>query len=213
MAAIIVSVGSGFYPMTCRRSVLWMGSMGIVCIYAVFAAVNIGYYVHQKILLRPITSEDLQTLRDNIFHEYNASRRDLVFQRLDDFDAGKVITSSYNATVLLGVVSWKDLSTTEREVYARPEITWYLSHQLMMLFTFTWSCIYLFVPLVRNHRHGPVGRPVDSNTMAVGVWYLSTLLLVAGVMSFCYNVHSAVVEFVVLLADIFLFLFCVLSLF
>ncbi|KAG0338927.1 hypothetical protein BG000_003149 [Podila horticola] len=180
MAAIIVSVGSGFYPMTCRRSVLWMGSMGIVCIYAVFAAVNIGYYVHQKILLRPITSEDLQTLRDNIFHEYNANRRDLVFQRLDDFDAGKVITSSYNATVLLGVVSWKDLSTTEREVYARPEITWYLSHQLMMLFTFTWSCIYLFVPLVRNHRHGPVGRPVDSNTMAVGVWYLSTLLLVAG---------------------------------
>ncbi|KAG0033050.1 hypothetical protein BGZ81_009492 [Podila clonocystis] len=179
MAAIIVSVGSGFYPMSCKRSVLWMGSMGLVCIYAVFAGVNIGFYVHQKILPRPISSEDLQTLREIIFSEFNATRRDLAIQRREEFEVGKVSTQSYNATKA-GVANWKDLTTSERETFARPDITWYLSHQLMMVFTFAWSCIYLFVPLVRNHRHGPVGRPVDSNTMAVGVWYLSSLLIVIG---------------------------------
>ncbi|KAG0030706.1 hypothetical protein BGZ82_007315 [Podila clonocystis] len=99
MAAIIVSVGSGFYPMTHKRSVLWMGSMGLVCIYAAFAAVNIGFYVHQKILPRPIMSDDLQTLREIIFSEYNATRRDLAIQRRQEFEVGKVSTQSYNATM------------------------------------------------------------------------------------------------------------------
>ncbi|KAG0088695.1 hypothetical protein BGZ93_010297 [Podila epicladia] len=177
--AIIVSVGSGFYPMARRKSFLWVGSMGMVCIYAAFSAVNTGFYVHQKILLHPIGGDELQTLREIIFREYNATRYDLFRQRRMEFDEGKVSTRSYNET-LAGVANWMDLTTSERETFARPDITWYLSHQLLMLFTFTWSCIYLFVPLVRNHRHGPVGRPVDSNTMAVGVWYLSSLLLVTG---------------------------------
>ncbi|KAG0357749.1 hypothetical protein BG005_003150 [Podila minutissima] len=177
MTAIIVSVGSGFYPMARRKSFLWIGSMGVVCIYAAFSAVNTGFYVYQRILLHPINGDELQTLRESIFSEYNATVYDLERQRRREFREGKVSTRFYNET-LAGVANWTDLTTTERETFAQPDIIWYLSHQLLMLFTFTWSSIYLFVPLVRNHRHGPVGRPVDSNTMAVGVWYLSSLFLV-----------------------------------
>ncbi|KAI9234824.1 MAG: hypothetical protein BYD32DRAFT_422603 [Podila humilis] len=178
MAAIIVSVGSGFYPMARRKSLLWMASMAIVCIYAVLAAVNVGFYIHEKIILHPISAKYLVHLRFDIMDEYNATSWDLQRERLLEIASGQIVSGNYSQTALTGVASWKELTSSERDMFARPNFHWYLSHQLLMLFTFTWSCIYLFVPLVRNHRHGPVGRPVDSNTMAVGVWYLATLLTV-----------------------------------
>ncbi|KAK5807753.1 hypothetical protein F5H01DRAFT_396508 [Linnemannia elongata] len=50
---------------------------------------------------------------------------------------------------------------------------------VIMFFTCVWACMYLFIPLVRHHRHGPVGRAVDSDMMAVGVWSMSCLLSLA----------------------------------
>ncbi|KAF8950178.1 hypothetical protein BGZ52_003429, partial [Haplosporangium bisporale] len=170
MAAIIVSVGSGFYPMARRKSLLWMASMAIVCIYAVLAAVNVGFYIHEKIILHPISAKYLVHLRFDIMDEYNATSWDLQRERLLEIASGQIVSGNYSQTALTGVASWKELTSSERDMFARPNFHWYLSHQLLMLFTFTWSCIYLFVPLVRNHRHGPVGRPVDSNTMAVGLY-------------------------------------------
>lgn len=183
MAAIIVSVGSGFYPLARKKSILWMGSMAIVCIYAVLAAANVGFYIQEKIVLHPISGEFLVSLRSDIMSEYGASASDLQKERWYEFNSGQITSGNYTQTALTGVSSWKELTTSERDIFARPNFHWYLSHQLLMLFTFTWSCIYLFVPLVRNHRHGPVGRPVDSNTMAVGVWYLASLLTVCSVSS------------------------------
>ncbi|KAF9288007.1 hypothetical protein BGZ88_008363 [Linnemannia elongata] len=65
------------------------------------------------------------------------------------------------------------------EYYMRPSTEYYLFHQVIMFFTCVWACMYLFIPLVRHHRHGPVGRAVDSDMMAVGVWYMSSLLSLA----------------------------------
>lgn len=61
----------------------------------------------------------------------------------------------------------------------RPLTECYLLHQVIVFFTCVWACMYLFIPLIRHHRHGPVGRAVDSDMMAVGVWYMSSLLSLA----------------------------------
>jgi hypothetical protein len=75
-----------------------------------------------------------------------------------------------------GVDNWTELAWAEQDYYLQPSTVHYLTHQIIMFFTCVWACVYLFKPLIRHHKYGPVGRSIDSDAMAVAVWYMSTLL-------------------------------------
>lgn len=63
-------------------------------------------------------------------------------------------------------------------IEARPDYGLYIAHQWMMAFSCGWSCLYLFIPLVRHHRRGHTGNSIQSDMVAVGVWYLSCFVVV-----------------------------------
>ncbi|KAG0337279.1 hypothetical protein BG004_007706 [Podila humilis] len=179
MAFIIVSVGSGFYPMAPRKSILWKCCMVVVFLYGSFALFNVSFYIYHKIIPRPISSDELNDIRNKLLERYgDMTRHGLEVERDRAVRKGE-LTGTFNETALTGVPNWMQLSESEVEMFARPNTTLYLSHQMVMLFTMAVASFYLFIPLVRNHRKGPVGRPVDSDTMAVGVWYLTCLLTLA----------------------------------
>lgn len=64
---------------------------------------------------------------------------------------------------------------------ARPRYMLYIAHQWMMVLTYGWACLYLFIPLVRHHRRGLVGKGVQIEMVAIGVWYSSGLVILGGV--------------------------------
>ncbi|KAG0080208.1 hypothetical protein BGZ92_000732, partial [Podila epicladia] len=66
---------------------------------------------------------------------------------------------------------------------ARPEFRMYIAHQWMMVLTCAWACFYLFIPLVRHHRRGLVGKGVQIEMVAIGVWYSSGLVILGGMYS------------------------------
>ncbi|KAF9974443.1 hypothetical protein BGZ73_002128 [Actinomortierella ambigua] len=174
----IVSVGNGFYPMSRNRSVYWALAMGIICIYCTFAVGNIGLYIVTKIVHRHIPYDEVMQLRQKIVAVNMATMEEILAQRLDECGRGRIDTCEVPAE---GYYSWRQLSYLEREMYNRPAAWAYMTHQILMLLTCLWVVIYLFIPLVRNHRHGAVGRSVDGDSMAVGVWYLSTLMTLAAI--------------------------------
>ncbi|KAI1316932.1 hypothetical protein EDD11_009333 [Mortierella claussenii] len=56
-----------------------------------------------------------------------------------------------------------------------PAIELYWVRQLVKVFACVVTVAYLFVPLVRHHHSTGVAMIADSNTLAVGTWYLSAL--------------------------------------
>ncbi|KAF9188878.1 hypothetical protein BGZ50_001104 [Haplosporangium sp. Z 11] len=172
----IVSVGSGFYPMTGNRNIYWRMSMGVIVLYGVVAMINLIYYIYHKLVPHPFTGEEVLALRQAIVVKGLYNPWELYSQRKTEKNQGLI---PHIDTRWEGAADWRQLAWAEQEMFARPETSYYLGHQFMMLLTCVWAVIYLFIPLVRHHRHGPVGRPVDSDMMAVGVWYLSSLMTLA----------------------------------
>ncbi|KAG0067473.1 hypothetical protein BGZ89_006024 [Linnemannia elongata] len=172
----IVSVGTGFYPMAENRNVLRRVSLIIISTYGLLALANVIYYIQQKVFLHPLSGEDVQRLRDGIVRARLFTAQDLESQRAYEQHLGRIPLGD---AALTGAVDWTRLAWVEQEYYMRPSTEYYLFHQVIMFFTCVWACMYLFIPLVRHHRHGPVGRAVDSDMMAVGVWYMSSLLSLA----------------------------------
>ncbi|KAF9422882.1 hypothetical protein BGZ94_008473 [Podila epigama] len=175
LTVTIVSVGAGFYPLTGKRSSLWIASIVVVFAYAVFTTINLAVYIYQKMIPRAMSGPELVQLRWDVIDKFDTDECRLAWDRYRDFKDGWISSGDYNATAVTGVSGWKELSSLERSMFSRPDAIWYLAHQLAMLFNCLWVCIYLFVPLVRSHRNGPVGRPIDSEMMAIGVWYLTVL--------------------------------------
>ncbi|KAG0323854.1 hypothetical protein BGZ99_002425 [Dissophora globulifera] len=170
----IVSVGNGFYPMAGNKNMFWRMAMTLILIYAIMATANIVIYAQQKVAYHFISGSDIQTLRQSIIHmgiknETELDHQQFIQQCLGDIPAGNLTET--------GVPDWRSLPWALRDMQARPIRELYLAHQILMLLTWLWVSLYLFIPLVRNHRHGPIGRPVDSDMMAVGVWYLGCLLI------------------------------------
>ncbi|KAF9168597.1 hypothetical protein DFQ26_004231 [Actinomortierella ambigua] len=55
----------------------------------------------------------------------------------------------------------------------------YWLRQLIKVIASTVTILYLFVPLVRHHHSAGVAQIADSNTLAVGAWYLGALGLIS----------------------------------
>ncbi|KAF9351641.1 hypothetical protein BGX26_010404 [Mortierella sp. AD094] len=161
----IVSVGNGFYPMAGKKNVFWRMAIGMIVVYALVAIANIAFYVQQKVVYHEISPDDLRTLgatiKNDSINEWRNCRQ----------------YYSYYPDHPNGVDNWTQLSCTQMEVYGRPNLSFYIVHQMTMFLACVWTSFYLFIPLVRNHRHGPVGRPADSDTMAIGIWYLSCIVV------------------------------------
>ncbi|KAF9583464.1 hypothetical protein BGW38_009414 [Lunasporangiospora selenospora] len=147
----IVSVGSGFYPMAGNKNIYWRMSMGVIMFYGTVAFANVVYYAYTKLIPHDISPMEVQQLRANIIDAGIFTEADLRAQRYFAHRRGTIPPGDAAVT----------------------------GHQVLMLLNCMWVVMYLFIPLVRHHRHGPVGRPIDSDMMAVGVWYLSSLMTVA----------------------------------
>lgn len=177
LAIAIVSVGSGFYPMTGGRSIYARMSFIVIFLYACVSLCTFILYVQQRVVKHYIPAEEVQQLRVDIVkaNVFSESRLERLIQK--DIRKG-VVPNNTNVT---GAADYMQLSLPEQTFYMRPHLIFYLGHQLFMLLTCVWVCMYLFIPLVRNHRHGPAGRSVDSDMMAIGVWYLTCLMSLAAV--------------------------------
>ncbi|KAF9120715.1 hypothetical protein BGX30_002998 [Mortierella sp. GBA39] len=175
LAIAIVSVGSGFYPITGGRGIYARMSFVVIFLYALVSVGTFVIYVHQRVVKHFISPDQVKQLRIDIVEKevLTQSRLDRVIN--SDVLAGLIP----NNTDIYGAASYDQLSMPEQTYYMRPTPALYLGHQVFMLLTCTWVCMYLFIPLVRNHRHGPAGRSVDSDMMAIGVWYLTCLLSLA----------------------------------
>ncbi|CAO3567512.1 unnamed protein product [Mortierella alpina] len=190
LALTIVSVGSGFYPLMGSRNKFWRLCMLVIVMYGLLSAANLAYYVQQKVIFRPLSAEDVQRLRQDIVDAGIFTQARLDRLRLWEQRRGLIPMTD---GALTGVNDWRELAWAEREMFARPLTKLYLGHQLLMECTCIVVVFYLFIPLVRHHRHGPVGRPVDSDMMAVGVWYLSilmTLALAYAILNIIYMVNN-----------------------
>ncbi|KAF9964704.1 hypothetical protein BGZ70_006072 [Mortierella alpina] len=172
----ITSVGSGFYPLTRHRNIFWKVAMGLLVIYALMAVGHVTFYVVDRALLRHIPGADIQALWALIIRRGIRTETQLKIQETILQCRGEITDG---IRFELGAKNWKDLTWVERDMYARPHHLAYAGHQMFMIFTFGWVSAYLFVPLLNHHRRrGPVGRPLDSDMMAVGVWYMTCIAIV-----------------------------------
>ncbi|KAF8948337.1 hypothetical protein BGZ47_005462 [Haplosporangium gracile] len=175
LAIAIVSVGSGFYPMTGGRSIYARMSFVVIFLYAFVSLGTFIVYVQQRVVKHFISPEQVQQLRIDIVRKEVLSQ-----QRLNGIIRMDIVQGIIpNNTHIFGAASYDELSMPEQTYYMRPSLGFYLGHQVLMLLTCIWVCMYLFIPLVKNHRHGPAGRSVDSDMMAIGVWYLTCLMSLA----------------------------------
>ncbi|KAF9912342.1 hypothetical protein EC991_011034 [Linnemannia zychae] len=171
----IVSVGSGFYPMSGGRSIYARMSFVVIFLYAVVSIGTFAIYVQQRVVKHAISPEEVVKLRINIVESGVFDEREL--NQIIRFNVNRNIIP--NNTDINGAADYMELSMPEQTFYMRPTLGFYLGHQISMLSTCVWVCMYLFIPLVKHHRHGPEGRPVDSDMMAIGVWYLTCLMSLA----------------------------------
>lgn len=177
LAIAIVSVGSGFYPMTGGRSIYARMSFVVIFLYAFVSLGTVIVYVQQRVVKHFIPPEQVKQLRIDIVRTEVLSLARLNKVIRNDIMSGAIP----NNTDIYGAASYDQLSMPEQTYYMRPSLGFYLGHQVFMLVTCVWVCMYLFIPLVKNHRHGPAGRSVDSDMMAIGVWYLTCLMSLAAV--------------------------------
>ncbi|KAF9169516.1 hypothetical protein BGX20_010211 [Mortierella sp. AD010] len=163
----IVSVGNGFYPMTGKKNFFWRMAIAMIVIYALLAIANIAFYVQQKIVYHKISPADFKALTSTVLSSGVKAWR--------DYNCN--IYAGYSNLTRDGAENWTYLPCAQNEVFSRPYLPLYVAHQMVMFLACVWTSFYLFIPLVRNHRNGPVGRPADSDTMAIGIWYLSCLVV------------------------------------
>ncbi|KAG0057323.1 hypothetical protein BGZ83_011566 [Gryganskiella cystojenkinii] len=83
------------------------------------------------------------------------------------YDAVAIAELSYYCYAVFGS------GTLTRE--ATPVLWIYWVRQVVKVITCAVTIAYLFVPLVRHHHNTGVAMIADSNTLAVGTWYLSSL--------------------------------------
>ena len=178
IAITIVSVGSGFYPMATNRTLYWRSSQLVIVLYGCMALANAIFYIQQKLIFHALSGEEVQSLRNSIVEKGLFTVQQLAWQRQLEQRQGLIPPGD---AALTGVSSWRELSWAEKEMFARPVVWCYLGHQLLTLMTCIWVTFYLFVPLLKHHMKGPMGRTVDSDMMAVGVWYMSCLMTLAAV--------------------------------
>ncbi|KAG0206309.1 hypothetical protein BGX33_007468 [Mortierella sp. NVP41] len=176
LAIAIVSVGSGFYPLSSGRNIYARMSFAVIGIYTFVSFGTFAVYVYQKVVRYPISAAEVLQLRIDIvnaglFDEYGLNRAIYHARKF-----GKLYALD---PLVYGVADYTKLSVTEQTFYMRPSLGFYLGHQLCMVSACAWVCLYLFIPLIKAHRHGPAGRPVDSDMMAIGVWYLTCLISLA----------------------------------
>lgn len=180
----IVTVGNGFYPISCRRSVLWKLSMCLIVLYGIVATAHIIGYLQQKVIHRKISGHEFSLLREEVLilgmrTEAQQEQSECWAQCLNGLPPGNMSVT--------GVDNWTQLPRTMKEVFFRPLQWAYVTNQLLMVFTIAWASVYLFVPLLIHHRNRPdlVDRPIDSDMMAIGVWYLSCVMLLTLVSKRC----------------------------
>lgn len=178
IAITIVSVGSGFYPMATNRTLYYRASQLVIVLYACMAVANATYYIQQKLIYHALSGEQVQALRDAIVEKELYTAQQLAWQRHLEQRLGWIPQGDAAVT---GVSSWRELAWAEKEMFARPVVWCYLGHQLLTTVTCVWVTFYLFIPLLKHHMKGPMGRTVDSDMMAVGVWYMSCLMTLAAV--------------------------------
>jgi len=178
MTIAIVSVGSGFYPMTGKRSIYARLSFGVIFLYAVVSMTTFIYYVYERCVKHTIPAAEVVELRTAIVKSGLFTQEQLDYYIKKAALAGAIPMVN---TAIVGARDYTELSMPEQTYYMRPLLGFYLGHQLMMLSTCVWVVMYLFIPLVKHHRHGPAGRSVDSDMMAIGVWYLTCLMSLATV--------------------------------
>ncbi|KAF9575283.1 hypothetical protein EC968_003635 [Mortierella alpina] len=172
----ITSVGSGFYPMAGHRNIFWKVAMGLLVIYALMAVGHVTYYAVDRALFRPISGQAIQELWVLIIERGIKTKMQLELQQTIMQCRGLITDGN---RFELGARNWTDLTWAERDMYGRPNQSAYSAHQMFMIFTFGWVSAYLFVPLLNHHRRrGPVGRPLDSDMMAVGVWYMTCITII-----------------------------------
>ncbi|KAF9935329.1 hypothetical protein FBU30_003119 [Linnemannia zychae] len=175
MAVAIVTVGAGFYPMSSGRNIYARLSFVVILLYAVVSLCTFGYYVHTRVIKHFIPPEEVQQLRYDIVKS-ELFTQDHLISIIRRSEARGLIPKDTNVT---GAADYTQLSLPEQTFFMRPSLGFYLAHQMLMIATCLWVSMYLFIPLVKNHRHGPAGRSVDSDMMAVGVWYLTCLFSLA----------------------------------
>ncbi|KAF8935349.1 hypothetical protein BGZ58_005072 [Dissophora ornata] len=185
----IVGVGNGFYPMAKGRNIFWKMAMALLILYAMVATANVIVYTVQKVVLQPISGAEIQALENKIIRLGVATAEYL--EERQYMQQCMYLIPQGNLTET-GVDNWKQLPWTLRDMFARPVMEIYITHQILMLITCVWATLYLFIPLVKNHRHGPIGQPLDSDMMAVGVWYLGCIMILtlayAGLnIAYCFN--------------------------
>ncbi|KAG0275078.1 hypothetical protein BGZ95_009199 [Linnemannia exigua] len=171
----IVSVGSGFYPMSGGRSIYARLSFVVICLYALISIGTFVVYVQQRVVKHAISPAEVQKLRVDIVNSGIFDQKDLNKTIRYSVRNGSIP----NNTDIYGALDYTELSNPEQTFYMRPTLGMYLGHQICMMSACVWVCLYLFIPLVKHHRHGPAGRPVDSDMMAIGVWYLTCLISLA----------------------------------
>jgi len=172
----IVTVGNGFYPISCRRSKFWKLSMFLIVLYALVATAHIIGYLQQKVIHHSISGSEISELQQDAINSGLKTGAQLAQEECWAQCMKKI--PSGNLT-LSGVDNWTQLPWALREVYARPLQWAYVTNQLLMVLTIAWASVYLFVPLLMHHRNRPdlVDRPIDSDMMAIGVWYLSCVMM------------------------------------
>jgi hypothetical protein len=174
----IVTVGSGFYPISCKRNKFWKLSVFLIVLYALVATANIIGYLQQKVIHHNISGSQFTRLKEDVLGSGMRTQKALC-EEVTWAQCMHLIPQG-NLT-LTGVDNWSLLPWSLRDVFVRPVWWAYVTNQLLMVLTITWASIYLFVPLLMHHRSRPdmVDRPIDSDMMAVGVWYLSCVMTLA----------------------------------
>ncbi|KAF9422043.1 hypothetical protein BGZ76_003906, partial [Entomortierella beljakovae] len=142
--------------------------LGVVALCFAIIHVASGFYVMKgpRIIYHPISATELHEIRNTVIVENNWNET-IYYWTVANFDAEKGRDS-----VSSGLSSWRELTVPENLVFARPSSASYIAHQ--------------------HHRRtaSVIERPVNSDMVAIGVWYLSTLCSLA-VLYFILNVFFA----------------------
>ncbi|KAF8957227.1 hypothetical protein BGZ46_002223 [Entomortierella lignicola] len=172
----IVWVGNGFYPMAGKKNIYWKLAISLIVIYSLLATGNIIFYIQQKVIHHRITPVDFVGL-------VAIAKNEGICHRMVPGDWGTRSSMSscqyygFSALANYGTTRWSELPCPEMEVFARPNFPVYIVNQMVMILACVWMSIYLFVPLVRNNRHGAVARQTEGDTVAIGIWYLSCIVV------------------------------------
>ncbi|KAG0332723.1 hypothetical protein BG004_001126, partial [Podila humilis] len=189
----IVEVGNAFYPTKHHRHRYWILAVSVIIIYAAVGATNVGIYIFEKLIPRPLSNDDMLNLLNEL-----AGKNAKAFEISDCFGLKRDISWMFRLNFFSQGGSWMDIAFGNGKrpgngtmvssygpgpallfVYSFPHLKWYLAFQVLMIFVCGWASMYLFIPLVRSHRSSTSGKTVGSDAMAIGVWYLTLIFVIA----------------------------------